>query len=302
MDRLRLSNIFTLTSLFYVPLTALFFIICPAFCHNACLADKGGIAPVFINLSQRLIHDGQDPAYIRSLFSRPEVRFDPRVMPRKLTHKEALLNYDRFLNPIRIFRARVYLRKNKKLLDKIQSEYGVPGEIKVAILLIETDLGRHLGSGLAFNILASMAAATDLKTVKPLLPPDFVTPQNAANIEKKLRKKSQWAYGELKALLAYCKQNHSDPLKIRGSIFGAIGLCQFMPSSALKYGVDFNHDGRVDLFQKADALASMANYLRSHGWKNNLDRSGKIKVLLSYNYSRPYADTVLKVAQKLTAR
>ncbi len=255
---------------------------------------------IWVPLFERLVHDGQDPAYLKALFLSPSVRFDPRVMPRKLTHREAELNYARFLRPERIARARRYLEENRELLSRIEAAYGVPKEIKVAILLVETDLGNYLGGGLAFNILASMAVATDMDRVKEWLPRDLLQGPDAQALKRRLREKSSWAYGELKAFLVYTRLNHLDPLKIKGSIFGAIGLCQFMPSNALRYGIDYDGDGRVDLFEKADALASMANYLKAHGWRPGLEAREQVKVLMSYNCSRPYAETVIKVAERLS--
>jgi membrane-bound lytic murein transglycosylase B len=170
----------------------------------------------------------------------------------------------------------------------------------VAILLVETDLGRYLGPDRAFNILASMAAATDIDRVKPWLPPELLESTERGRVEKKLKDKSQWAYEELRALLIYSEQNKIDPLEIKGSIFGAIGLCQFMPSNALRFGIDYDHDGKVDLFSKPDALASMANYIRNYGWKDNLSRNEQEAVILRYNYSRPYARTILDVAERLS--
>jgi membrane-bound lytic murein transglycosylase B len=88
-------------------------------------------------------------------------------------------------------------------------------------------------------------------------------------------------------------------LTFPGSIYGAIGLCQFLPSNILPYGVDADHDGRINLFTKADALYSIANYLREHGWKDNMDEVSRREAILSYNKSSVYANTVLAVAQKL---
>jgi membrane-bound lytic murein transglycosylase B len=250
-------------------------------------------------LIQRLTEDGQDEIWIRHLFSDPEVKFDPRVMPRKLTHSEAKLDYSRFLRPERISRASRFLRDHRGLLTSVQEQYGVPKEVKVAILLVETDLGRFMGSGRALNILASMALASDIETVSPWLPPDILAPGRREEVEKKLKKKSEWAYGELKALLQYADRNHLEVMDMKGSIFGAIGLCQFMPSNALRFGKDYDGDGRVDLFSRGDAVASMANYLRNYGWRAGLSREEQEKVLLKYNYSRPYAKTVMDVAEKL---
>jgi membrane-bound lytic murein transglycosylase B len=283
---LALLIFFALSSLIY-----------PVSCH----ASKAMNACVWEPLIQHLIKDGEDEATIRSIFARREVQFDPRVMHRKLSHKESKLDYSKFLRPERLSRARAFLDTHRELLSQIEGEYGVPKEIKVAILLVETDLGRYLGPGRAFNILASMAAATDIDSVKPWLPPELLVSTERECVEKKLKDKSQWAYEELRALLIYSGQNQIDPLEIKGSIFGAIGLCQFMPSNALRFGIDQDHNGKIDLFSRADAIASMANYIRNYGWKDNLSRDEQEAVILRYNYSRPYARTVLDVAERLSS-
>ena len=284
------------------PLTLLtIFILSSLICPVSYPASKAMNASIWEPLIGHLIEDGEDEATIRSIFARREVQFDPRVMPRKLSHKESKPDYNKFLRPERLSRARTFLDTHRKILIQIEGEYGVPKEIKVAILLVETDLGRYLGTDRAFNILASMAAATDIDRVKPWLLPELLVSTERERVEKRLKDKSQWAYDELRALLIYSEQNKIDPLEIKGSIFGAIGLCQFMPSNALRFGIDHNHDGKVDLFSKSDALASMANYIRNYGWKDNLSRKEQEAVLLRYNYSRPYARTVLDVAEKLSS-
>lgn len=266
---------------------------CPA-------ASKNTNTSVWEPLIEHLIRDGQDEQTIRGIFARREVQFNPSVMPRKLSHKESKLDYSKFLRPERLSRASVFLDTHKELLIQIEDEYGIPKEIKVAILLVETDLGRYLGPDRAFNILASMAAANDIDRVKPWLTPELLEPAERSHVEKKLHDKSRWAYRELKALLVYAEQNKIDPLEIKGSIFGAIGLCQFMPSNVLRFGIDHDQDGKINLFLKPDALASMANYLRNYGWKDNLSRKEQEAVILKYNYSRPYANAVLDVAERLS--
>ncbi len=260
-----------------------------------------GIPDIFRELANNLIRDGFSQTEICRIFSHPSVRFNPRVMPRKLVHKEASLHYDMFLEKGRLERARKYLDKNRELFDKVEKEYGIPKEIKVAILLVETDLGRYLGSSLVLNTLASMAVASDFNKVKDYLPASYKSfnRQEQARLEKKLAKKSKWAYSELKSLIVYSRSNGFDIHKIKGSIFGALGLCQFMPSNALRFGVDFDKDGKVDLFDPADALASMANYLRFYGWKSHIHPRVQIEVIKHYNHSTPYARTVLEVAERV---
>ena len=260
-----------------------------------------GIDPVFRQLAKSLTEDGFQASEVCSIFSNPAVKFNPRVMPRKIAHREASLHYDVFLEKKRIERARKYLESKKDIFASVEKEYWIPKEVKVAILLVETDLGRYLGSDLALNNLASMAVASDFNKIRAYLPDSYkkLSKRERERIQRKLEAKSKWAYSELKSLIIYSNLNGLDIHKIKGSIFGAIGLCQFMPSNALKFGVDFNKDGKVDLFDPADAVASMANYLQFYGWKSDLCEKVQIRVIKHYNHSTPYARTVLKVAEKV---
>ncbi len=268
---------------------------------NDSLSGCKGIDPVFRQLAGSLIEDGFQASEVCLIFSNPAVKFNPRVMPRKIAHREASLHYDVFLEKKRIERARKYLESKRDIFASVEKEYGIPKEVKVAILLVETDLGRYLGSDLALNNLASMAVASDFNKIRAYLPDSYkkLSKRERKRIQRKLEAKSKWAYSELKSLIIYSNLNGLDIHKIKGSIFGAIGLCQFMPSNALKFGVDFNKDGKVDLFDPADAVASMANYLQFYGWKSDLCEKVQIRVIKHYNHSTPYARTVLKVAEKV---
>ncbi|MEA3386189.1 MAG: lytic murein transglycosylase, partial [Thermodesulfobacteriota bacterium] len=135
------------------PALLIIFVLFAFICPVSCPASKAVNASVWEPLIEHLIKDGEDEATIRSIFTRREVQFNPRIMPRKLSHKESKLDYSKFLRPERISRAGAFLDTHKELLIRIEGEYGVPKEIKVAILLVETDLGRYLGPDRAFNIL-----------------------------------------------------------------------------------------------------------------------------------------------------
>jgi len=264
----------------------------------------------------RLVADGFDELGIRYLFSRPEVRFEPGAMSSKL---EALIKnqskkpgedpavqakavYKAPLKEKMISQARSYLQENRDLLESISSQYCVPKEIIVSILLVESRLGESLGGKWAFNSLASMALCAELETVYPYLPPKMINSKNEEYARAVCRQKAEWAYSELKALILYAHYSGFDPLSLPGSIYGAIGLCQFMPTSALTYGVDADNDGRIDLFVKTDALYSIANYLREHGWGCQMDRASQHKAVYAYNHSNVYVNTVLAVADKLKAK
>ncbi len=267
-------------------------------------------------LAERLTADGFNQEAMEALFAHPECLFEPDAMAGKLrvllrsrsAENDSLAATLRkafrrdYLKPWAIARANSYLIENKAVLEEIAVRYGVPKEIIVSILLIETHLGEKTGNRRVFNRLASMARATDLEMVRPYLDVDLLTPDKEEFARRRCREKADWAYGELKALLHYSAQNGIDPLAIRGSIYGAIGLCQFMPSNVFLYGVDADGDGRVDPFAKPDALHSIANYLRGHGWREGMDRDSQHRIIFAYNNSTVYANTVLAVAEKLRER
>ncbi|MGD1151899.1 MAG: lytic murein transglycosylase [Syntrophales bacterium] len=264
-------------------------------------------------LIERLVADKFDEQVIRKIFDRPGVNFDPGAMSCKLKElinkrykkhdavsaRKVRAAYARFLRPEVIAEAQSYLQRNRETLQGITENYCVPKEIVVSILLVETELGQYLGDRGAFNTLASMALSYDLETIRPYLAPDLLTRRNEDFAKKRCRQKADWAYEELKALIRYALDNGIDPLSIPGSIYGAIGICQFMPTKISVYGVDADKDGRVNLFSEQDALYSMANYLRSHGWRCDMSAKRQYRVILAYNHSKIYADTVLNVAKKL---
>jgi len=292
-----------------VPVAAFFLALVLFLSAGSALAD-------WSPLIKRLVDDRFDEPTVQSLFLRSEVQFDPLIMSRKV---EVLVRnrkarpaargirkgpsvYRTFLKPEMIEGARTYLAENGDSLDEVRIKYGVPKEIVVSILLVETRLGEYVGERYAFNTLASMALCTDLEMIRPYLSDGLLTPANEEYARRRLREKSDWAYNELRALIVYAGKVGRDPLGIPGSFYGAIGLCQFMPSHAVNYGVDADRDGRVDLFSRTDAYHSIGNYLRVHGWKSGMSRAKKHKVIRAYNPSNTYANTILAVADKLTVK
>lgn len=266
-------------------------------------------------LVERLAADGFNRPVMEALFVRPEVRFEPDAMAGKIkalvrTRSSPESVVALLKNAVRkdylgkkiIARTRAYMTENMAILEEIDSLYGVPKEVVVSILLIETHLGRNTGNRLVFNRLASMALSADLEAVRSHLGDDLLSPENEEFARRRCREKGEWAYAELRALLRLADRDGIDPLGIRGSIYGAIGLCQFMPSNVFLYGVDADQDGRVDPFTKTDALHSIANYLRGHGWRPGMDRDGQHRTIFAYNHSTVYANTVLAVAGRLGER
>jgi len=256
----------------------------------------------FASLQLRLIHDGFDSSEIRALYSRSEVTFQQQDVVAYFMHKEAALNYEQFLTQPSIKEATEYLKKNGCLLRKAQHLYGVEPEIITAIMLVESRFGTCVGKHLVFNTLSTLAALADEANRNRLwhIRVKRKMPGSKAKFNRWANQKSTWAYRELKALLRYVKSQKIDPFSLYGSYAGAMGFAQFIPSSVLEFGQDGNRDGHINLCQQEDAISSIANYLKQHGWRLGLSRDKALEILLYYNQSTYYADTILKVAKRLS--
>lgn len=254
----------------------------------------------FDPLVHRLIADGFDSGMINKLYGRPQVRFETRGISTFFTYSESRLNYDQFLSWRSIRKAEGYLKTHKKELQAAEHHYGVDRHIITAIILVETKLGTYLGNRMILNTLSTMASLSNPE-VRELFWNRIDTSRRFKRdrFDKKADAKSKWAYSELKAFLKYTAAEKLDPADVVGSFAGAMGIAQFMPSNALKLAKDGNMDGRVDLFNHSDAIASVANYLKHHGWKPDITRKEAYRILLRYNYSKYYVKTIQAIADKL---
>lgn len=157
----------------------------------------------------------------------------------------------RFVEPLRIRTGLLFWEKYETELRRAQTEFGVPPEIIVGILGVETIYGRSPGNIRVMDALTTLA---------------FAYPETA-NREERMR----YFRDELEQILLYSRENNIDPLSVSGSFAGAIGYPQFMPSSIRRFAVDFDGDGRIDLRNSpADAIGSVASFLSQHGWTANL--------------------------------
>ncbi len=147
-----------------------------------------------------------------------------------------------FLTDTRIARGVEFWQRNRELLESIGAEYGVPPEIVVAIVGVETFYGQYKGKAPVFDTLVTFA---------------FDYP-----------KRARFFTAELEAYLRLARENGFDPRSLKGSYAGAMGMPQFIASSYRSYAVDHDGDGQADLFDSLpDVLGSVANYFRKHGWK-----------------------------------
>lgn len=173
----------------------------------------------------------------------------------------------RFIEPIRIGAGVRFWNENAEALSRAEALYGVPAEILAGVIGVETIYGRDTGRFRVVDTLTTLAFAYPV----------------APNREARMA----FFRGELEATLLYARQTGIDPLSLRGSFAGAVGLPQFMPSNILKYAVDFDGDGHVDLRNSAaDAIGSVASFLVGHGWKR--DQPGPIVFPATVSPSREW--------------
>ena len=238
------------------------------------------------------------PSFIEKIFSSTELDFYPQIMVKSLTWKEAELPYYQFLTPERLKKAKEFLKSHYHLLSQIEKTFGVDKEVLVGIFMVETNFGKNTGNWPVLDVLYSMAISGEKEIFEPYAQKANI-PLNDTSIKTKWQKRSRWAYRELLYFIQICYQNLWDPFSIKGSLFGAFGYPQFVPRSYLVYGYDWDKDGVVDLYNVEDALSSIANYLKKEGYKISAPEEEKKRVIMTYNHSEPYADTVLAIAKKL---
>jgi membrane-bound lytic murein transglycosylase B len=276
------------------------FLVLLIFAYQTPVNAKDQAKEFFNALQQRLVADGFDPVRIKNLYDHDDVFFESKGVSLYFLHNEATLNYKKMTKRTWIREGRIYMRQQDKALQKALKEYGVDPSVITAIILVETKFGRYVGNRSIISILSTMAALTDAAPREYLwrqLPEDRRLERN--RYDQKADQKAGWAYKELKAFLTYTEQHQIDAVTIKGSYAGALGIAQFMPSNILAYGQDGDGDGRIDLFNDADAIISIASYLRHFGWKPGLNRKQAYKVVYHYNHSKYYVNTILEIADLL---
>lgn len=194
---------------------------------------------------------------------------------------------------------RKYIETHRDAFNYAYAKYGVSPAIASSLLFVETRLGKVLGDvpENAFYTLASMAMSEDPQDISSWLPKLQGYQKHYAWLEETMQKRADWAFNEFKALIKHMIKDRIEPDRLPGSIYGAVGLCQFMPSNISVYGADGDGDGRVDLFTDSDSIASLARYLERHGWRKGMNDSEKHKLLMTYNHSTVYANTILALSK-----
>ena len=242
----------------------------------------------FVGLKYDLVRHGLDKGYVFRTFDDPRASFLPDVV-RKIAflRKEPKDIYAKFLTPAVAAQGRAYLQAHRATLSRAEAQYGVAPEVIVGILTVESGLGSNTGKYPVFNVFASLAVMDTPEIIEGL--------DLGAAGRDRLKKKAAWARRELQVFLEYCAARHLDPFSYCGSWAGAMGFCQFLPSSLKSCGVSAGGKGPVDLFTHDDAIFSIACYLKKSGFQRQ-NRASWRRAVLSYNHSDAYADTILTLA------
>jgi len=196
-----------------------------------------------------------DPQCVRQAMGQSS--FNPTVSrlmqpPTKTFVKNWRVYRSRFIDPIRIRAGVNFWQANRSTLARAEAEYGVPADIIVGIIGVETIYGRDTGS---FRVMdALMTLAFDFPSKHP-----------------RAQERSTYFRGEVEQFLSLQNQRQANPMDAKGSYAGAMGMPQFMPSSWAKHAVDFDGDGNIDLWNSpADVIGSVANYFKAYGWQSGM--------------------------------
>ena len=215
-----------------------------------------------------------DPQWVREALG--QARYNPTVArlmqpPTQAFVKNWRVYRSRFIDPIRIEAGVRFWRANQASLARAEKEYGVPAEIIVGIIGVETIYGRDTGSFRVMDALATLAF-------------DFPASHPRA------AERSAYFQSEIEQFLTLQSRRGSDPFEAKGSYAGAMGMPQFMPSSWIKYAVDFDGDGTIDLWDSAaDVIGSVASYFKAFNWQPGMPTHYPV----SFDQSRLDMDALL---------
>ena len=208
----------------------------------------------------------------------------------------------RLLKPHEIQETLAFMGESEEALLNAESVYGVNREIIVAILKLESQLGKTKLRYRALDVLLSQMAYafTD----------QGARGEERAELERRAERIRSSARTNLVALLGYCLKHGKDPHSVKSNLVGAVGFPQFMPVNLEPYGADLTGDGYADLSDMGDAILSVAKYLNGKGGWSKLhglsdpapeEKGEIIQSILSYNNDTAYAESILKLAQEISA-
>lgn len=210
--------------------------------------DFGGQSAVDRFIERMVAEHGFRPDYLKGLLSEARrkewtIAYMNREAPSVKPKPGGWSRYRaKFLTESHIAKGAAFWHRHAAALERAHARFGVPPEYVLGIMGVETIYGSNVGKDRVLDALATLA---------------FDYPRRA-----------EYFTDELKSFLLMTRAERMDPATPRGSFAGAMGLGQFMPSSFLEWAVDFDEDGRKDLWAPVDAIGSVANYFARHGWQS----------------------------------
>lgn len=219
---------------------------------HASYAERPEVEAFMRDLARR---HGFAESELKKIFARAQ-RVEP-VLEAIARPAERVKSWDEYrallITERRIAEGLEFWKNNRRTLERAEKSYGVAPEYVVAIIGVETSYGRNTGNWRVVDALTTLA---------------FDYPP-----------RSGFFKSELEHYLVMARDSGLDVFSVRGSYAGAIGIPQFMPSSARAYAVDFDGNGRIDLqASRADAIGSVANFLKRHGWERDADVAVEARV------------------------
>jgi lytic murein transglycosylase len=242
----------------------------------ACGNDASGFQSWLENFKQDAARLGISQGTIASLNG---LTYDASVIKLDRNQRHFKQSFEQFsgrMIPPRVKRGKAMMQKHASVLSNIEQQYGVPGEVVIAIWGLETDFGAVRGKLSTLRSLATLAYDC---------------------------RRSEFFTGQLVDALRVADRGDLSPDQMRGGWAGELGQTQFLPSAYVAFAVDGDGDGRRNLLtSSADVLASTANFLRGHGWQAGQpwsEGTANFNVILQWNKAQVYARTVAAFAEKL---
>jgi len=254
------------------------------------------------HLFSLFVREGLDPNSVASLLS--DDRMPKRTtMYFSLNPRESKYLYRKH-NSARARRNAIrFYEKHYRYFEEAYAEFGVPKSVILAIIQVETNCGSYTGRSQTFHGLARLSTARDPSNIKANF--EMAKVKNSSTTLAQVIARAKWLEQEFLphsiATIKLSKRMGIHPLELRGSAAGAIGIPQFLPGNIDRFGHDGNGDKIIDLFEPADAIPSVAKYLKHHGWSSPtaMEEHEQRKVIWAYNRSDSYIDTVLKMSSAL---
>lgn len=268
----------------------------------------------FEKLRDTIIKFGIKEEFFNKILDYEKTEFNEKYINLNVTNlftNSGKSDYSKNYNDIAIKKSKEFLKDNYSVLSLVESKYDVPMEYIVSILYIETRHGNYTGNNHVLSVFLTTAMSNNSEIIEEnIIKLTEYYQNNKDKIERnkdlnfyldkyitRANKKAKWALGELKILETINNKNTINIFELEGSYAGAFGWSQFLPSSYNSWGIDGNNDGKIDLFNKEDAIFSVGNYLKKNGWENN--EEGRYKAIFHYNNSKDYVHSVITLAEKI---